>query len=286
MVDELFSGPVYRFAMAAALVTFMLVVERVLVGLAARRAGGAQQPNTARLLLRVGRILGLFIVAGSLVSGGTKGLDWQADVLWLLSFGSLAAVLFVVSAQLGVRLLLRSRLWAEIERGNPAAGLAAAAHYVATAFIVGASVGGEGLAMMGVSLAFFAIAQLTLHAFVLLFRALTAYDDAEEVLSENVAAALSYAGVTIGLGMIIGRAAEGSFEGWVALFKGFGPALLYCFSLYVVRQFVVQTLVLGAPLRLWKGALDVAIGEQRNLGIGALEAAAYLGTAMLLGHVS
>jgi uncharacterized membrane protein YjfL (UPF0719 family) len=140
--------------------------------------------------------------------------------------------------------------------------------------------------MMGVSLVFFVVAQLTLHVFVIAFRALTAYDDAEEIMAENVAAAVSYAGVTIALGLIIAHAADGTFAGWLPMFRGFGTALLYCLSLYVVRQLVVQTLVLGGPLRLWRGALDVAIGARRDVSIGALEAAAYLGTALLLGHVS
>lgn len=277
--------PVYRFAMACGVVLLMLLVERAVTALWARRAAVSAN-NAAHALLRTGRLLGLFILAGALVSGGTKGVDWQADALWLLTFGTVAAVLFITSARLGVRLLLRSQLASEVERGNLAAGLAAAGHYVATALIVAASTGGEGLAMMGVSLVFFVVAQLTLHAFVIAFRALTAYDDAEEILAENVAAAVSYTGVTIALGLIIAHAADGTFAGWLRMFAGFGTALLYCLSLYVVRQLVVQTLILGAPLRLWRGALDVAVGVRRDVSLGALEAAAYVGTALLLGHAS
>jgi len=286
-------GVVYKFLLGALVAALMLVADRLL-GLATGRdaprppapgepAGGA---NHARSLVQVGRVLGIFILAGALVSGGAKGLDWKADALWLLMFGSLAGLLFIVSARYGVRVLLRGRLQAEIDRGNAAAGVAAAGHYVATALIVAAATGGEGWKMIAVSLAFFAIAQVVLHLFVILFRALTAYDDAEEILAENLAAGVSYAGVTVGLGMIIAHAADGTFAGWLALVTGFGPALLWCVSLYVVRQVVVQWLILGAPPRLWKGALDEAIGRERNVGLAALEAGAYIGTALLLGHVS
>jgi uncharacterized membrane protein YjfL (UPF0719 family) len=274
--------------MAVAVAVVMLLIDRIAGGWTPgkKKREEGEEPNHARTLVHVGHVLGIFILAGSLVSGGTKGEDFQADLLWLAGFGTLAGVLFVFSAQLGIRVLLRSRLRAEVERGNVAAGVVAAGHYVATAFIVAASVGGEGLEMVGVSLAFFAIAQLILHLFVVLFRALTAYDDAEEILGENLAAGVSYAGITIGLAMIIARAAEGTFTGWVALFEGFGPALAYCVSLYVVRQFVVQTLILGAPPRLWKGKLDLAIAQERDVGLAVLEAGAYIGMALLLGHVS
>jgi uncharacterized membrane protein YjfL (UPF0719 family) len=282
-------GLIYKFLLGALVAALMLLIDRLLALALRRDAAGGEAPgraNHARALVQVGRVLGIFILAGALVSGGTKGLDWKADALWLVTFGSLAGVLFIASARYGVRLLLRGRLQAEVDRGNAAAGVAAAGHYVATALIVAAATGGEGWKMLAVSLAFFAIAQIILHVFVILFRALTSYDDAEEILAENLAAGVSYAGVTVGLGMIIAHAADGTFAGWPALVKGFGPALAWCVSLYVVRQFVVQTLILGAAPRLWKGALDEAIGRDRNVGLAAVEAGAYIGTALLLGHVS
>ena len=50
--------------------------------------------------------------------------------------------------------------------------------------------------------------------------------------------------------------------------------------------FPLQTVVCGAPPTLRHGPLDEAIGKNRDLGLAALEAAAYLGCALLLGHLS
>jgi uncharacterized membrane protein YjfL (UPF0719 family) len=166
-----------------------------------------------------------------------------------------------------------------------AAGVAAGAHYVATALIVGSAVGGESLGMIGVSLTFFVLAIFTLQIFVILFRTLTSYDDSEEILAENLAAAISYAGVTIGMGIIIGQAVEGTFTGWLPSLKGYSKALAYCATLYFVRQFVVQSLILGGAVRLRGGKLDELVGRKSDVGVAAIEAGAYIGAAILLGHV-
>ena len=90
---------------------------------------------------------------------------------------------------------------------------------------------------------------MTLLVFVSLFRALTTYDDAEQIHGENVAAALSYAGVTIAVGIVVARAVEGDFEGWLTSLKGYGGVLLSLVALYPVRQLFVQSAppALAAP---------------------------------------
>ena len=47
-----------------------------------------------------------------------------------------------------------------------------------------------------------------------------------------------------------------------------------------MRQLFVQTLLLGAPLALRGGRLDVGVGADRNAGLGALEAVTYIATAL------
>src|SRR5262249_30159823 len=153
--------------------------------------------NTARGLLQVGQVLGVFLIAGSAVTGAATGASLSRDVLWVSVFALASLVLLIITGRLGVAVLVRSRLPREIERGNAAAGLAAGAHYVATGIITSKAVAGSDLRGLGLSFAFFVVAQLTLHLVVIAFRALTAYDDAEQIESENFAAALSYAGLTI-----------------------------------------------------------------------------------------
>lgn len=277
----------YRFGFAAiATLALLLVHELVHRWMSAKRTH-PHPPigRPAESILYLGQMLGIFIVSGNLVAGVVKGDSVRSDAMWFAIFGAVAAVLLVGTGELGVRLLLRSKLTAEVQRGNVAAGVAASGHYVATALIVGAAVGGEGLGMIGVSLTFFVLAIVTLQVFVVLFRTLTSYDDSEEILAENLAAAISYAGVTIGMGIIIGQAVEGTFTGWVPSLKGYAKALVYCGTLYFVRQLVVQTLIVRGPLRLRGGKLDELVGRKSDVGVAAIEAGAYIGAAILLGHV-
>ncbi|MBL8610163.1 MAG: DUF350 domain-containing protein [Myxococcales bacterium] len=241
--------------------------------------------NVARGLLHVGDVLSVFLVAASAVGSCVHAEDLKSDALWSLVFGVAATVVYGLVSRLGMRSLFKGKLVAELDRGNEAAGVAAASHAIATGVITAKALGGDDLPSLGLSAVFFVLAQATLHLYVALFRALTSYDDAEEILGENLAAALSYAGVTIALGLIIGRAVEGSFTGWASSLQAYGVALLYGLGLYVVRQIVVQTVILGAGFSLRKGKLDQAIGRERNVAMGALEAIAYVATALALMRV-
>jgi len=183
---------------------------------------------------------------------------------------------------LGIRVLLRSRLPGEIDRGNLAAGVAAGAHYVATGIIVARCFYGDDLGTLGVSVVFFLLAQATLHVCVVLFRMLTLYAEDQEVMGENVAAAVSYAGAMIAIALIVGHAAEGDFEGWRVSIRAYLFALASVVVLYPVRQGLVQSLLLGQSFALRGGALDRLVAQDRNVGASVVEAVSYLAAAALL----
>jgi uncharacterized membrane protein YjfL (UPF0719 family) len=236
--------------------------------------------NTAHHLLDVGQVLGVFMVAAAAVKNCVKGANLVDDLVAAGSFGVLGLLLVAIMGRLGTQLLLQSRLPAEIARGNVAAGLAAGSHYVATGIVAAHAIAGSKLRDAGLSLFFFVLAMAALWLFVTLFRALTTYDDAEQIHGENLAAALSYAGLSIAVAIIVGCALDGDFVSWEISLKGFGTILLFSLALYPVRQLFVQSLLLGAPLALRGGRLDVGIGTDRNEGIGALEAVSYVATAL------
>lgn len=245
-----------------------------------------EKGNTAQAILQVGHILGVCLIAASIVAGCVAGESWTTDAIWVGAFGVASVLVLAVTGALGTRLLLRAKLPAEIARGNVAAGLAGAAHYLATSILIARNITGTDLNALGISLVFFVLAQLSMHLFVILFRALTTYDDSEEILGENMAASLSYAGLTVAVGIIVGNASEGNFAGWGPSLKGYGLALLLTLVLYPVRQFVVQTLLLGAMPSPRAGRLDELVGRERNLGASALEAVAYLSTALLIARLA
>ena len=242
--------------------------------------------NAARRLLRVGQVIGVFAIAAAAVDNGVSGHDAGRDAIGSLGGAVLGLALFVVTGKIGVRLLLASRLGAELERGNEAAGLAAGAQYVAAGIVTSASIAGDDSKSIGLSVAFFVLGQVTLQVFVALFRALTTYDDAEQIAGENVAAALSYAGLAISVAIVVARAVEGDFAGWMVSLRGYGGVLLCLLAFYPVRQIFVETLLMRAPLKLRGGKLDTAIAADRNVGLAALEAASYLATALSIARLA
>jgi uncharacterized membrane protein YjfL (UPF0719 family) len=248
-------------------------------------ASDFKSDNLARRLVRVGQVLGVFLVASSAVKNSAEGVSVTKDLMWVSAFGSVAVVLLAVTGQLGIRLLLEGRLRQEIDRGNAASGLSAGAHYVAAGIITSRAIGGSDLRSLVVSLAFFVIAQVTLHILVSLFRALTTYDDADQIHGENMAAALSYSGALIAFSIIIARALDGDFVSWPVSLRSYGGVLMLALMLYPVRQLFVQVLMLHAPFTFRGGRLDSGISVERDVGMGALEAAAYLATALSIAHL-
>jgi uncharacterized membrane protein YjfL (UPF0719 family) len=221
-------------------------------------------------------------VATAAIRGCVHGEDWRADLLWTVVFGGSALVLLWAAGSLGIRVLLRSHLPGEIARGNLAAGVAAGAHFASTGLIIARCLYGDDLATLGISIVFFVLAQATLHLFVVLFRTLTLYAEDEEILGENVAAALSYAGAMLAIALIVGHAVEGEFEGWAVSLRSYVVALASVLVLYPVRQLAVQTIMLRQPFALRGGALDRLVAQERNVGASAVEVVSYLAAAILL----
>src|SRR5215813_2915030 len=200
-------------------IAFDAIAGLTVVGLAlvARRMLGGRPHlggrNLAEALVAAGHLLGTFLIVASALAGCATGQDLVADIAWTALFGGTGVILLALLGRVGTDLILGARLGPEIARGNAAAGMAAASHQLASGILIASCLYGRDLAGFGVSLSFFALAQITLHLFVIAFRALTVYGDREEILAENLAAALSYAGVTVALALIIGHAAEGTFLG-------------------------------------------------------------------------
>ncbi len=245
-----------------------------------------REGNPAERLLRVGQVLAVFLVGAAAVHSSAEGEAWTRDVPWVAGFALLGLVLVLVTGRVGVRLLLDKRLGAEVARGNVASGVAAGAQFVATGVVTSRALGGNDLRGLLLSLAFFGIAQVTLIVFVSLFRALTTYDDEEQIAGENLAAALSYAGVTLAIAVVVARALEGDFLGWIVSLRGYGGVLLSALALYPVRQLFVQTLLLRAPLKARGGRLDEGIALERSVGLGALEGVTYLATALSIARLA
>lgn len=264
----------------------MLLLQRLVLRRLLVKSGSIREDtlgeNRARGLRNVGDVLAVFLVGAAVVKNCVHGDDLQHDVVWAASFGALGLLLLELTGVAGVRLLMRQRLAESLDRGNVAAGVATAAHYVATGIITSRAAAGSDLRGLSLSMAFFLLAQLTHQIIVTLYRALTTYDDAEQIEGENLAAAISYGGISIAVATIIARALEGEFAGWIPALTGFGMLVATALALYPIRQVIVQGLLLGSKPTFRGGDLDESVGRDRNVAAAALEAVSYIGTALAI----
>lgn len=263
------------------LLLHQLVIRRLLFKSASMRVDMLGD-NRAHGLRNVGDVLAVFLIGAAVVKNCVHGDDFQHDILWAASFGAMGLLLLELTGMVGMRLLMRQRLTDALDRGNIAAGVAAASHYVATGIITSRSVAGSDLRGLWLSMTFFLLAQFAHQGIVTLYRALTTYDDAEQVEGENLAAAISYGGLSIAVAAIVARALEGEFTGWIPALTGFGMLVATALGLYPIRQFVVQGLLLGGKPSLRGGDLDEGVGRDRNVAAASLEAACYVGTALAI----
>jgi uncharacterized membrane protein YjfL (UPF0719 family) len=276
-------GPLYVAAFGIASTLVLLVLATLArPGLATDLRSG----NDAQRLAAAGEVLGVFVIAGATVRDGVTGESVGRDALACAVYGVLGLLASNLAGRVGVRLLLGGALHQEVARGNKASGLAAAAQMLASALVTSRAIAGSELHAVWISLAFFVLGQATLLLFVTLFRALTTYDDADQIHGENLAAAMSYAGVAIAIAIVVSRALEGDFEGWLTSLRGYGGVLLSLLALWPVRQIFVQTILLRAPLHARGGALDAAIAERRSTGMAALEATSYVATALAIAQIA
>jgi len=258
----------------------------------AERIGGDH--NAALGIEYGGYFLGVLLVAGSVLegfpgAGGTAGMPAGTSLPVDLSialqagaygvFGIIALALF---GRLGFRLLLRSNIVAGVRANNPAAGLVAAGGHISTALVIAGALSGESTGGdFPVAGIFLSIGLAALWGITYLYRFITRYDDATEITNGNVAAALSYAGMMVAIGMIVGHAINGDFTDYATSLRLCGRALLSVIILYPVRQFIVQGILLGGGFRVYGGRLDEEISHDGNIGAGAVEAATYIGAAVL-----
>ena len=84
----------YQLGVAAAAALILLVLSLIgqkILGRSLRE--DLDKGNTARGLLQVGHVLGVFLIVGSIVAGSVTGEDPSKDALWVLAFGGVSVAL-------------------------------------------------------------------------------------------------------------------------------------------------------------------------------------------------
>jgi uncharacterized membrane protein YjfL (UPF0719 family) len=232
----------------------------------------------ARAVRKAGTLVALGLIIGPAVDGAVAQTGGRGG-MWAATFAVCGSLLMIVGAALADRIFLRG-LRAQGRSGNLAAAVVGAGHAVAFGILVSACFSGRGWQALILSTAFFLLGACTLLAFQALFRWRTRYADDQEVLGHNIAAALSFVGVTVALSIIVGHAAQGEFTGWSSSLLAYGRALLLALALYPVRQLVVRRWLLRLPPHQTGNELDRAIAQHRDLRVAAVEALAYMAVAL------
>jgi len=231
-----------------------------------------------------GYLFGVLLIIGSVLSGSNIHDIW-VTVMWIAIYGIGSIIFLNLFTTLGLRMIVSKSCMPAIKSGNVAAGIVSAGGYIATARIISASVAGDSHGPWESAVIFFVAGMIAFLIITYIFRLLTAYNDNEEILSGNVAAALSYAGLMVAVGLIVGHSIEGDFVDYQSSFNGFGKALLVVIALYPIRQWVVQGLLLGGGFAVYGGRLDKQIKEDKNISAGVIEASAYIATALLVTRI-
>lgn len=242
--------------------------------------------NPAHRLYAALQSVGVLWIGASVAHQCAVGDDVWRDAGWAFAFGGIGFVLFVLAGQLGVRVLLGARLADEIDEGNVAAALAAGAHHIAIAILIAESAAGTDLFGLGLASGFFCLGLLTQQGVVALHRAMTTYDDAEQIAGENMAAALSWSGTSVAAAIVVARGLAGEFGGWDVALPGFLQVAALSLVLLPFRQIVVGGLLVGRWPRLRGGVLDDAVGLQHDTSLAALDAAVAVALACALARLA
>jgi uncharacterized membrane protein YjfL (UPF0719 family) len=245
-----------------------------------------EKDNPAIGVQSAGYLLAIMLITASVLSGEGQG-SIIGDVIPVIGYGIGGIIILALVSTVSLRFMLSADCMQFVREGNVAAGVVVAGSYVGTGVIIASCVSGEAHGgTFLTSLVFFVVGQLALLAITYLFRFLTAYDDVKEVLAGNVPAALSYAGIMVAVGLIVGHAIEGDFTSYTASLVDFGKALAAVVALYPIRQLLVQGLLLGGGFSIYGGRLDTEISEDRNLNAGIIEAVSYIGAALMIVRLS
>ncbi|MDD2804998.1 MAG: hypothetical protein PHV33_05550 [Elusimicrobiales bacterium] len=228
--------------------------------------------NTAAALDAAG-----YFIAVILTLGGT--ISWAVEsplegAFQTVAFGLYALLLLNASMWAADQTYLKDlKLSQRIKDGSAGAGLLRAAHEAALGLtILGASWGeADGMTIS----VFWLLGQLLLGAAVKLWFKAAKVNLAAELEKRNEAAAVSAAGVALGLGFIAWSSLSGEFLGW-------GRSLLDSVVYYAVGVAGIAGFRWAADLALLPGATFREEVLKGNASVGLLDAGLTLGVSVLL----
>nr|VFJ70510.1 MAG: protein of unknown function (DUF350) [Candidatus Kentron sp. FW] len=246
----------------------------------------SEQDNAAVGISLTGAVIGVAIMLMGAVAGDA-GADPGQEALLMLGYGIVGILLMWITSRLFDHLSMSKIPIRElIGQGNIAAAMVDAGNLVATAIIVRAImswVDGSTYTGIVVVLAGYVIAQIILYLATRYRIAVFARRHPDnslqrEIATENIALAVRFSGHRIGVGLAV-TAASG-----IAVYATDDILFsLLVWSAVALGMFLAQTVVsIIAHLVLLPGInVGEEVGVQRNVAIGALEAAIYVAVGLI-----
>ncbi|NOQ63861.1 MAG: DUF350 domain-containing protein [Methyloprofundus sp.] len=244
----------------------------------------AKQDNFAAGIALAGAIIAVAILMMGVVAGDA-GATYVEEINLMVSYGIAAMIFLALTRVIFDRIGLRQiSIHDEIMQGNIAAGLVDAFNLIATAIIIRAAmtwVDGSTFLGIAVVIGIFLVSQVILLLATLYRNAVfnRRHKDTDktlqgEIKQGNIALALRFSGYRLGLGLAL-TATSG-----VVVYDP--DVLVYSVAAWVIMAiiiFISQTLlsILLRLILLPKVNIAEEVGEQRNVAIGAIEAAIYVG---------
>jgi uncharacterized membrane protein YjfL (UPF0719 family) len=236
-----------------------------------------EKDNPALALAMAGYYLGLVLAIGGTLTGHSQSI--LDDLLDLFIYGGLSIILMNIDWYICDAIILsKFRIVDELIRDqNQGTGAVVAGMFIASGFIIYGAVSGEGGSIWTVII-FWAIGQVFLILSGWVYNLITPYDIHQEIEKDNVAAGVSFAGVLISIGVIIGLAAEGDFESWNEnLFDYLGYAVLGLLLLPLIRLLTDKVLLPTVKL-----SDEIAGQKKPNVGAAYIEAFSYIAAAFII----
>lgn len=249
-----------------------------------------EEDNFAFSISVVGYFVAVLISVGSAIVGPTHGFG--LDLMFLMVYGLFSIILLTLSAGINDKFILRRfSVRKEIHKDhNAGTGVIVGANYIASALIIfGAMTGAgkdffpdvtlgflySGMITAGV---FWLAGQLLMVIFTWVYDLVTPYNLHDEVEKDNVAVSLAYAGMIIGVGLLIFNGVSGDFYSWSDHFMWLGIEVAIGLVLLPIIRMIVDKILLPG-----KNITDELVNQDKpNLGVGLIEGFAYFGGALLI----
>ncbi len=235
--------------------------------------------NPAVNLLMVGLLFGLMLAFRGMAF--PEEVSLKDRILQIALYAAVVMALQLVAQVLTDKIILRrfNDVKQVFGRQNTSVACVKAAIAIATGQMVAAATGGS-VHLLGQALIWFVVGQAALVLLSVFYQWITPYDIQKELEGKNLAAGFGFSGMVIAGGIVVSRAVSGGeTTAWGTELLSVGTFVLAIALIALIMRTLFDWIVLP------KVSLNREIAEHQNIGVGLIEAAAFILPAMYIVNV-